>query len=76
MNELETRLFAQAMTECMHSSHGCKKLPVRMIVEMGTDGEVDAEIVLLCKDHASTYQPEGTVLSDEMIVPDKHMHLM
>lgn len=57
--------MADHLTSCYASTQGCKRFPVRMVYELGKDGTV--ECVMLCPDHATTYQPEGQVLSDTML---------
>lgn len=76
MDKQEAEMFGQMMTECAYSYDGCNRMPVRMIFETNVDGDADGDIVLLCKDHAGAYQPEGRVISDEILVPDEFMHLV
>lgn len=78
MKEKDAELLATAMTECYASNRGCKRLPVRAIVEIPVndpDG-VDAEIVMMCIDHSATYNPRGKVIDDRMLVNDKNLKMM
>lgn len=67
-------LLADNLTSCYASTKGCKRFPVRMVYEMGKDGIV--ECVMLCPDHAATYQPEGEVLSDTMLAEGQNLELL
>jgi len=77
MKDKDAELLAQAMTECYASTRGCKRLPVRMVAEIPkdrTDG-TDAEIVLMCVDHAATYIPRGQVVHDETLLSDENLKM-
>lgn len=77
MNSREAELLANEITQCYASSLGCKKLPVRMIVEMPVGPDVvDAEMVMLCVDHAATYKPTGKVIADQMLVSDENLKII
>ena len=77
MKSREAELLAREITQCYASTNGCKKLPVRMIIELPVGPDiVDAEMVMLCVDHAATYKPTGRVISDTMLVSDKHLKLI
>ena len=73
MKDKDAELLAQAMTECYASTRGCKRLPVRAVVEIPEDrlDGADAEIVLMCIDHAASYVPRGKVVDDHMLVTDE-----
>jgi hypothetical protein len=75
MNEKDADRLAQVMTECYASERGCKRLPVRMVVETpknDPDG-ADAEIVMLCREHSATYISRGTVIQDQMLISDDNL---
>jgi hypothetical protein len=77
MKPEDAELFANEMTQCYASTLGCKKLPVRMIVELPIGPDIaDAEFVMLCVDHAATYKPTGTVISDTMLVSDDNLKMI
>jgi len=75
MKEKDAEAFAQAVTECYASERGCNRMPVRVLVEIPVDklDSTDAEFVLLCADHASTYIPHGKVIQDQILVSDEHL---
>lgn len=75
MNERDADRLAQVMTECYASTRGCQKLPVRMIVEIPEDGDADAEIVMICRDHSATYVPRGKVIQDQMLLSDENLKM-
>lgn len=73
LSEQGAAALAQAITECTYSTQGCKRMPVRVICEVtgqGDAGEVEADMVLLCCDHAPLYQPKGEVVFDKPISDD------
>lgn len=77
MKSNEAELLANEITQCYASTNGCKRLPVRMIVELPIGPDiVDAEMVMLCVDHAATYKPTGRVVADQMLVSEKHLQLI
>ena len=77
MDQREAKLLANEMTQCYASTLGCKKLPVRMIVELPSGPDiVDAEMVMLCVDHAATYKPTDRVISDNMLVSDENLKMI
>lgn len=77
MNSRDAALFATEITQCYASTQGCKKLPVRMLVELPSGPDVvDAEMVMLCVDHAATYKPTGKVISDDMLVSDENLKMI
>lgn len=67
-------VMADQATHCYASTRGCKRFPVRMIYELEKDNTV--AMVMLCPDHAVTYQPEGTVLSDSMLAEGENLELL
>lgn len=73
----EAEALARVMTECYASTRGCKKLPVRMVVEIpenDPDG-ADAEIVMICREHSATYIPRGTVIQDKLLISDENLKM-
>lgn len=77
MNKRDADRLAQVMTECYASTQGCKKLPVRMVVEIpenDPDG-ADAEIVMICRDHSATYIPRGKVIQDRTLLSDENLKM-
>jgi hypothetical protein len=73
----EAELLANEMTQCYASTLGCKKLPVRMIVELPSGPDIaDAEFVMLCVVHAATYKPTGKVIADQMLVSDENLKVI
>jgi len=74
MKTEDAEKLAQVITECYASTRGCKKLPVRMLVELPKGDDIaDAEFVMLCRDHSATYVPTGTVISDQMLLSDENL---
>ncbi len=71
MKKLDADEFAERMademTHCYASTRGCKKLPVRMLVEGEKDNPQLFNMVMLCVDHAATYRPEGPVMFDQTV---------
>ena len=67
MDERIAKLMAKLMTECYASEQGCKRIPVRMLTEVVAGDVADAQIVMLCVDHAAVYKPEGRVIQDQTI---------
>ena len=74
MDSHDAELLANEITQCYASTLGCKRLPVRMIVELPAGPDiVDAEMVMLCVDHAATYTPTGKVITDQMLVSNENL---
>ena len=63
MDNEAAEAFAEAMSLC--SVEDCNRLPVRTVWELDADGVI--EIAMLCRQHAAVYQPEGRVISDEIL---------
>ena len=78
MNSKESELFADAMTTCAHSEDGCKRLPVRMVVEMNTDpnDKADCDFVMLCIDHAALYVPGENLIQDVMLMSEDNLSFL
>lgn len=77
MNEKDAAALARVMTECYASERGCKNLPIRMIVEIPKGPDIaDAEIVMLCVKHSSTYVPRGRVIQDQALVSDENLKII
>ena len=76
MNNADAEKMAQMVTECYASTRGCKRLPIRMLIELPAGPDVvDAEMVMLCVDHAATYKPDGKVISDKMLISDENLKM-
>lgn len=76
MNRKDSEAFADMITTC--AEDGCKRLPIRMVVEFNTDpdDEADCDMVMLCIDHAALYVPEGKVISDTIMVSEENLAML
>ncbi len=60
--------------KCYYSERGCFKIPIRMVgilSEASERGAAIVDAVMLCRDHAATFQPSGNVIFDKLIVEDE-----